>query len=190
MRYVVGLGNPGRKYRDTRHNIGFWVVDRIASTRQIQWSSGRGEYLYGRDQQMDLTVVKPLTYMNNSGQAVRQLIEWEKGSYEDLLVVYDDLDLPLGRIRFRPEGGPGTHKGIRSVIGVTGTEHIPRLRLGIGIPDQQQPSEKFVLQSFTSEEQPVAVQMVDKAVEGIMTFITEGMEYTMNEYNKVEIDSD
>lgn len=187
MYYVVGLGNPGEQYRQTRHNIGFWVVDRLAGLRNIRWKSGRGEFLIGTGQRGKMSLVKPLTYMNNSGVALKQLAQNKDFDISATMIVYDDLDLPLGTIRFRPGGSPGSHRGMQSVVKQMGTQKVPRLRVGIGSDLKQGPAEDFVLAPFASEEKEIAEEVTNKAAEGVMTFIHQGIEAAMNQYNRLDL---
>lgn len=165
-------------------------MDTLADEQNVSWKAGRGEYLYGRHSTPDFTLVKPLTYMNNSGAAVRILAEQEGAGYDQMLIVYDDLDLPLGKMRFRPGGSAGTHKGMRSVVNRTGTREIPRLRLGIGSERQQSPAEEFVLSPFSKDELPIAREMVNHAITGVMTLIDEGIDVAMNTYNHRDFTGD
>lgn len=186
MYYIIGLGNPGRRFRMTRHNIGFWVVDSLAEEHHLKWKAGSGEFLLASHPRGTFSLVKPLTYMNNSGRAFRQLRQSAEFRLEETLVIYDDLDLPLGRLRFRPGGSAGTHRGIQSIVEKAGTDQVPRLRLGIGIPEQTGPAEEFVLQPFSDQELPVARDVVATAVDGVKMFIHEGIEAAMNTFNQID----
>jgi len=187
MYYIVGLGNPGEQYRQTRHNIGFWVVDQLSELRNIRWKSGRGEFLIGTGQRGKISVVKPLTYMNNSGVAVKQLVQNKDFDISATVIVYDDLDLPLGKIRFRQGGSPGSHRGMQSVVKQMGTEKIPRLRVGIGSDLKQGPAEEFVLEPFAYDEKKLAEEVTKMAAEGVLTLVHRGVEAAMNQYNRLDL---
>ena len=189
MIYVIGLGNPGKQYRETRHNIGFWVVNALAEKHRISWQSGNGDYLHGKHSSGKFAVAKPMTYMNNSGLAVQQMLQHEDTTLNEMLIVYDDLDLPLGKIRFRPNGGAGTHRGMQSIVRVTGSNAFPRLRIGIGSELKTGPAEDFVLEPFASEEKPVAQAVTAQAVKGLLAFIHKDIEFAMNTYNQLEIEN-
>ncbi len=186
MHYIIGLGNPGKRYRMTRHNIGFWVVDSLAEQYNLKWNAGSGEFLVASHPHESFSLVKPLTYMNNSGRAFMQLRRAGDVRLEETLVIYDDLDLPLGRMRFRPGGSAGTHRGIQSIVEKAETEQVPRLRLGIGTPEQTGPAEVFVLQPFSDRELPVAQDVVVSAADGVMMFINDGIEAAMNTFNQID----
>ena len=182
---IAGLGNPGREYRDTRHNIGFMVVERLATEMGIRLGRlqqkalvGNGIYLGNK-----VIVAKPVTYMNLSGQAVISLIRYHKIEQENFLVVHDDLDLPFGSLRIRPGGGSAGQKGLQSIIERAGSQDFARLRCGIGRPPGQMDSADYVLQSFSSQEQEELPLVLEKAVKAIMTFIEFGLDPAMNDYN-------
>jgi len=189
MIYVVGLGNPGNKYRDTRHNVGFRIVDAIAEKSRISLKSGRGEYVHGQSRSGSFALAKPMTYMNNSGLAIQQILQHENVNLSELLVVYDDLDLPLGKLRFRPGGGAGTHRGMQSILGVIGTQDFPRVRIGINSDLKTGPAEDFVLAPFVREEKIVINEVISRAVDGIMDFIHNDIEFVMNTYNQIEVEN-
>ncbi|NLN16305.1 MAG: aminoacyl-tRNA hydrolase [Firmicutes bacterium] len=179
---VVGLGNPGSRYELTRHNLGFMVVDRLARLEGLSWrreafpALGARGFFAGHE----VLLVKPQTYMNNSGQCMAPLLE--QYALEDILVVYDDMDLDLGRLRLRAKGSAGTHKGMGSVVKAAG-EMIPRLRLGIGPPLPTQDPVDFVISPFRPDEIVPAREMVDRAAEAVRTWIAAGIEEAMLRYN-------
>ena len=147
---LVGLGNPGDKYSTTKHNFGYWVIDSIIKKCSLKLKAGKGDYLYA--QHGDSFLVKPTSYMNSSGLAVNQILDYYKASIEDLVIIYDDIDLPLGTIRFRDKGGPAGHRGIENIIYQLRSESFLRLRLGIAVEDlHMKPSEKYVLSPFPKE---------------------------------------
>jgi len=186
MHVIVGLGNPGRRYRSTRHNIGFMVVDYMAEQKRLSWEAGAGDYLIARGAAGKYALVKPLTYMNNSGQALAQLRQKHHPDWRDTLIIYDDLDLPLGRMRFRPGGSAGTHRGMQSMLRAAGTDQVPRLRMGIGSELKTGPAEEFVLRPFAKAERPVVKTLVERASEGILTFMHRDIETAMNTYNQID----
>ena len=186
---VLGLGNPGDRYRDTRHNLGFRVADALAESHRVRFREGPGPSFVGsiRLGAARGALAKPLTWMNLSGVAARALVErWPALPLERLLVVADDLDLPLGKIRFRASGGDGGHNGIRSVIAELGTEAFPRLRLGIGRPAADKPVDvvDHVLDPFLPEEEAAVTDLVDRARQGVEVFVMEGIEPAMNRFNR------
>ena len=168
MRAIIGLGNPGNEYENTRHNIGFAVIDAVASKMDIILSEGKGEYLMGSKKigNNNITLVKPLTYMNNSGIAVKEIIDYFHLDLWQILVVVDDFNLPLGTTRIRLRGSAGGHNGLYSIIYHLGSEDFPRLRCGIA--DESMPKYKsaradFVLSSFDRSENKIVQQMIEKA---------------------------
>lgn len=192
MFFVFGLGNPESRYSGTRHNVGFEVVDCLARELQLPFKAGRGEFLIAqgnvRDQQ--LAVVKPLTYMNESGLAVMEIQEQYELQQDHMLVVCDDSQLPLGQLRLRLSGSDGGHNGLCSIIYHLQSDDFPRLRCGIASPTM--PSEKslladFVLQKFTPEEQPVAQKMIECAKDACLSACTEGLTTAMNVFNRKQI---
>ncbi len=189
--FLVGLGNPGSKYRGTRHNIGFDVVDFLASRHGLSFDSVKSPAPYeiatGSVLNRKLVLLKPLTYMNRSGDAVAPLVRFYKIPLQDLLVIHDDIDLPLGKIRFVRSGGHGGHNGIRSIIQSLGSRDFPRLKIGIGRPTGPIPVDKYVLSRFDEAERKIVDQVVELCVEAIECFLREGIEAAMNEYNGREI---
>lgn len=181
---VVGLGNPGRKHRGNRHNIGFMAVDRLAAahgltTGKVQQQAITGN---GRIVGQSVIVAKPQTYMNNSGDAVGPLARYYKVPPQRVLIVYDELDLPFGAIRLREKGGAGGHNGMKSVINHLG-ENFPRLRLGIGRPPGRMPVPAYVLQDFHERDLPLLDEVLDEAVRAIETFLRDGVQLAMSRHN-------
>jgi PTH1 family peptidyl-tRNA hydrolase len=185
---VLGLGNPGPRYAETRHNFGFFVVDRLAADARASFRAGPGPVVVcplssGRGPGL---LAKPTVFMNRSGVAARSLLaRWGEVPFSRLLVVIDDLDLPLGRIRFRREGGDGGHQGLSSVIEELETEDFPRLRVGIGRPGAAAEEDvvDWVLEPFPEEERDLVTGVTDRAAEGVRVFATEGIEAAMNRFN-------
>ena len=186
MKCIVGLGNIGRKYDGTRHNIGFMVVDELAKKHHIELDKQKfnGLYTVAMINGEKVLLIEPMTYMNLSGEAVRPLMDYYKVALEDLLVLYDDLDMPPGRLRLRQKGSAGGHNGIRSMIQHLGTDQFKRIRIGIGRPNGRMSVPNFVLQRFTDDEMIVMDRVIDRTVEACETFITqERFENIMNQYN-------
>ena len=182
---IVGLGNPGQAYRHNRHNVGFMVVDRLAKRLGMVFSrmESRALVARGEHQGKRILIAKPRTYMNLSGQTVGALMRFYKVPFENLLVVYDDVDLPLGTMRMRPGGGSGGQKGMVSIIERLGGEDFPRLRLGIDRPPGRMEAADYVLQDFSSGDLEYMDQVMDQAVDAILIFVAEGLEAAMNRYN-------
>jgi len=182
---IVGLGNPGPRYAPNRHNAGFRCVDLLAQRHNLTFDRLQHRALVATGTIVDEQVVlaKPLTYMNLSGQAVGPLVRSYKIPLDQLLVVYDDLDLPLGTIRLRPRGGAGGHKGMRSIINQLGSQDFPRLRIGIGRPPAGWDPADYVLSDFTPDELPLFRSAADNAVQAIECWLTEGLDAAMNRFN-------
>ena len=182
MTVLVGLGNPGRNYSDTKHNFGFWVLDKFAEKRSLKFQAGKGDYLLVKSN--NIALVKPTTYMNNSGIAVADYCRYFQNTPEELLVVYDDIDLPLGTLRFKPSGGSGGHKGMESIIYQLESEDFNRLRIGISAENEMGPSERYVLSPFPKDWKEKINEMIEKACDGIDYFLTHDMKETMNKFNE------
>jgi peptidyl-tRNA hydrolase, PTH1 family len=185
MKLIVGLGNPGPEYEKTRHNVGWHVVDafarkfRIAVTRHEKSAfTGIGRVAGGA-----VMVAKPLTYMNLSGEAVRLLVNAYIETPDDVIVVYDDIDLPLGKLRIRPNGSAGTHNGMRSIVAELGSERIPRLRVGIGAQEQGRLRD-YVLDEFAADERPIVDRAIDRSVDALVLFARGDLKRAMNEFNR------
>jgi PTH1 family peptidyl-tRNA hydrolase len=187
MKLIVGLGNPGAAYERTRHNVGWQVVDAFARKFRIEITKHEKNALTGSGRVAggSVMIAKPLTYMNLSGDAVKLLVNAYLESTDDLIVVYDDIDLPLGRLRIRPNGSAGTHNGMRSIIGTIGSESFPRLRIGIGAQEQGRLRD-FVLDEFTAEEQPVVNRAVERSVDALVLFARGDLKRAMNVFNRDE----
>jgi PTH1 family peptidyl-tRNA hydrolase len=187
MKLIVGLGNPGAEYERTRHNVGWRVVDAFASKFRIAVTKHEKNALTGSGRVAggSVMVAKPLTFMNLSGDAVRLLTNVYVESTTDMIVVYDDIDLPLGRLRIRPNGSAGTHNGMRSIISSIGTENFPRLRFGIGSNEQGRLRD-YVLDEFAAEEEPVVARAVDRAVDALLLFVRGDLKRAMNQFNRDE----
>ncbi|HLA98680.1 MAG TPA: aminoacyl-tRNA hydrolase [Anaerolineales bacterium] len=182
---IIGLGNPGREYRGNRHNIGFMVLDHLAAKIGITFSRLESKALVAKGEQNGrrLILAKPQTYMNLSGQAVGALLRFYKIPLEDLLVIYDDVDLPYEALRMRPGGGSAGQKGIQSIIENLGTDEFPRLRIGVGRPPAQMQAADYVLQDFSKTQLETLPFVLERAVEAVQTYLSSGIESAMNKYN-------
>lgn len=182
---IVGLGNPGRKYAATRHNIGFMCVDQLAAQQQIAIDTNKFNGKYGEGQLAEKRVVllKPQTYMNNSGSAVRGLADFFKIPPENLLIIYDDLDTPLGTLRIRAQGGAGGQKGMRSIIQHMGTDQIARIRFGIDRPPGRMDPAAYVLLPFIDKDLPLVRETIDRVLKALQLWLTEGIDMAMNRQN-------
>lgn len=185
MKLIVGLGNPGAEYARTRHNVGWRVVDVFAAKFRLAVTKHEKNALTGSGRVAggSVMVAKPLTYMNLSGDAVRLLVNAYLESPEEMIVVYDDIDLPLGRLRIRPNGSAGTHNGMRSIVSTLGTENFPRLRVGIGASDQGRLRD-YVLNEFSPEDEPVVARAEERAVDALLLFVRGDLRRAMNQFNK------
>ena len=185
MKLIVGLGNIGSKYTFTRHNIGFMLADSIAINNNLTFRENSRLKCFMtnlRNGNDDYLIIKPTTFMNLSGEAVRAVMDYYKIKTEDILIVYDDLSLDLGRIRFRANGSDGGHNGIKSIIKHVGTSDIARLKIGIG-PQPNLPSEVFVLQNFSKEELEKIKEVLSNAKEGISCYFKDGIAVAQNKFN-------
>lgn len=185
MKLIVGLGNLGSKYTFTRHNVGFMLIDSFAINENLTFRENSHLKCFMtnlRNGIDDYLLIKPTTFMNLSGEAVRAVIDYYKIAIEDVLIVYDDLSLELGKIRFRPNGSDGGHNGIKSIIQHLGTKEIARLKIGIG-PQPSIPSEVFVLQNFSKEELDTLKTTISRAKEGITCYYKDGIATAQNKFN-------
>lgn len=181
MKLIAGLGNIGSKYTFTRHNAGFMLIDSIALNSNLNFrENSRLKCIMATAG--DVLLIKPTTFMNLSGEAVRAVMDYYKIAIEDILIVYDDLSLEIGKMRFRPNGSDGGHNGIKSVIQHLGTNDVARLKIGIG-PQPNIPSEVFVLQNFSKEELDVLKGTLSRAKEGIAYYFANGMQAAQNKFN-------
>jgi peptidyl-tRNA hydrolase, PTH1 family len=186
MKLVAGLGNPGPKYEDTRHNVGFAVVDLLARRHHVEWEAApRGtEALIGRWRARDVVLSKPLTFMNLSGTAIVGLLQFYKIELADALVIVDEVQLEIGRTRLRPEGSAGGHNGLKSIIASLGTGQFPRLRIGVGRGDHRRDLADHVLARFETDERAIIDEVIVRAADAAEMFIDEGIVAAMNRYNR------
>ena len=185
MKLIVGLGNIGTKYTFTRHNVGFMLADSIAVNNNLSFRENSRLKCFManlRNGVDDYLIIKPTTFMNLSGESVRAVVDYYKIPIEDIIIVYDDLSLELGKIRFRANGSDGGHNGIKSIIKHLGTKDVARLKIGIG-PQPNLPSEVFVLQNFTKEELETLKETLVKAKDGVSCFFKEGIATAQNRFN-------
>ena len=185
MKIVVGLGNPGARYKDTRHNIGFLVVDELARRwRSETWKRRFEAEVSEHRASGPVLLVKPQTFMNLSGTAVREAAKFYKVVSTDIIVIHDDLDLPAGRLRIRERGGAGGHKGIDSMIGQLGTDEFVRVKFGISRPPAEWDTADYVLGRFSSAEQPTINQTISLAADAVEAILAEGAATAMNRFNR------
>ncbi len=182
---IVGLGNPGPRYAGNRHNVGFRSLERLAAAHDLAFDKRQKRALValGTVQDRRVILAQPQTFMNESGRAVVPLARFYQVPLDRLLVVYDDLDLPLGTIRLRPAGGSGGHKGVQSIIAHLGSREFPRLRVGIDRPPGRMDPAAYVLQDFSTEEEPLVEEVLEETVAAIETWLGEGIEVAMSRYN-------
>jgi peptidyl-tRNA hydrolase, PTH1 family len=186
MKLVVGLGNPGRKYDGTRHNVGFDVLDLLAERHRLEWESAPADALIAKWRSASVLLAKPLTFMNLSGYATCDLLRFYKIDLPDLFVVVDDANLELGRLRARPLGSAGGHNGLKSIIEALGTEEFARLRVGVGRGDARRDLADHVLAKFDPDERIEVAEAVGRAADAAELFVTEGIVAVMNRFNRKE----
>ncbi len=188
MKLIVGLGNPGAKYRQTRHNVGFVAIDEVARRHDASFESAPAEAMMARLRSFaePVLLVKPLTFMNLSGFAVGELARYFRVLVPDLLVVADDVNLPLGRLRARARGSDGGHNGQRSIIAQLGTEEFARLRIGVGRGHPERDLADHVLSRFEADEQDAIATAIDRAADATEVFVTEGIAQVMNRFNRAD----
>lgn len=182
---IAGLGNPGRKYRQTRHNIGFMLLDRLAEQFKVSFTRFESKSLVTKVDYSDrkLVLAKPQTYMNLSGQAIGSLLKFYKIPINNFMVVYDEVDLPFGALRIRSGGGSAGHKGMVSIIERLQSEGFPRIRIGIGRPPGKMEAATYVLQEFHRDEREILDMILDRAAQAVKDFISQGIDFSMNKYN-------
>lgn len=182
---LIGLGNPGREYKDTRHNIGFMLIDHIAERIGARGMRVQSKAIVtsGLHEEHKLILAKPQTYMNLSGHSVQGLLHFYKIPHSNLLVAHDDLDIPFGTIRIRPTGGPGGQRGMANTIELLGTKDFPRLRLGIGRPPGRMDPRDYVLQNFSKDELKILPEIISRAADAALEFVMNGLNAAMNKYN-------
>lgn len=185
MKVMIGLGNPGKKYEDTRHNVGFMAIDTISKQWDISVTQQKFRALVGegRIDMQKVLLVKPQTYMNLSGESVSEILKFYKLTHEDILVIYDDLDLPVGKLRLREKGSAGGHNGIKSLIAHLGTQDFKRIKIGIDRPEPGRSVSDYVLGTFPKAEQPDIQKAVELASEASVYWLKESFPNVMNKFN-------
>lgn len=185
MYLIVGLGNPGEEYTRTRHNMGFEVIDKLAEKYNIKVSKHKFDGLYGKGEIEGEKVVllKPQTYMNLSGNAVGQFVSFFKVEQDEIIVIYDDIDIPTGTIKIRKQGSAGSHNGMKSVINELATEKFPRIRIGTGTTEKIYDLVDYVLEKIKEDEYKKLEESVDMAQEAIIQILQNGIDNAMNKYN-------
>ena len=186
MKAIVGLGNPGKRYISTRHNFGFMVLDRLAEKANINFKPGKGDWIYSKFDSETL-LIKPTSYMNNSGFSIVSACNYFDIKNNNLLLIYDDIDLSLGTLKFKEKGFSGGHKGVENVIYQLGSNEFPRLKLGIANDGVMRPSEKFVLQPFRNDEKTIINETINIAADALDYYLINGIRKTMNYFNKKPI---
>lgn len=191
MFIITGLGNPGKRYENTRHNVGFITLDQLAEKHEIKINKIKHKALVGEGRIFDQRVllVKPQTYMNLSGQSLREVFAYYKPDIENFIVVYDDIDIPMGRIRIRPSGSAGTHNGMKSIIYDLGRDDFPRLRIGIG-GERRASLKDYVIGGFKKEEKKQMEETILRSVNALETIIKEGLTRAMNDFNVRDVEND
>lgn len=185
MKVIVGLGNPGGQYAETRHNVGFMLADSVAVALKADFRPKyQGLFAEISLDKERIYLLKPQTYMNLSGRALLDLVRFYKISAEDVLVIHDDMDLPLGKIRLRNQGSPGGHNGIRSIIGELGTEKFWRLKIGVGRPPEHWDPAHYVLSPFSGDEVPVLKEVLERSEKALRLWAEGESEKAMNLYNR------
>jgi peptidyl-tRNA hydrolase, PTH1 family len=185
MKIILGLGNPGKRYQNNRHNIGFMVIDKLADEfsvklrRSIRANASLAKKIIKGE---DVILVKPLTFMNNSGAAIKKVIDIHKVDKSDILVIYDDVDLNLGELRFRRSGSAGGHRGMASVIERLGADNINRLRIGIARPSSEEVAD-YVLSDFAFNEEPIVITTIEESAKASIDWVASGIEAVMSAYN-------
>ena len=185
MKLIIGLGNPGKEYEHTRHNCGFDVLDALATFFNVSFDKKqfKGEFTLTKFLGEDIALLKPLTYMNLSGESVQAFAQFYKVKIEDIIVIYDDLALDVGKIRLRKAGTAGSHNGMDSVINYLSTRDIKRIRIGIGQVPVHQSGADYVLSKFKSDEQPLVKSSIQRVVEAIIHFLKHDFDHAMNYFN-------
>ena len=183
MKLIVGLGNPGEKYKKTRHNAGRIVVEKLAEDLDFPKFKLSKNLKAELAKKKDIILVAPTTFMNGSGQAVSAVKKYYKIKITDIWVIYDDIDLPLGKIRIRKSGSAGGHKGVQSIINILGSNNFIRFRMGIFSKEQKMPAEKFVLKRFTKKEEKIIEKAIDETIQAIKMALQKGIDKTMNKFN-------
>jgi len=190
VKLIVGLGNPGDEYKKTRHNIGFMVLDSLTDCWRIDKEKKQCKSLLGQGniEGQKIMIAKPQTYMNNSGEAVLEILNYYKNAFDDFIIIHDDLDMDCGRIRFKRGGGSGGHNGLKSITKMLNSDDYSRLKIGIGRPPKPMKTEDYVLGNFSKEEREYIPDIVNAALNGLKMWCSNNIDDVMNEYNGVNIE--
>lgn len=183
---IIGLGNIGDKYANTKHNAGFWVIDELAVRYKLTFKPGKGNYLYANSQSKNFILVKPTTGMNKSGVAIIEIMKQWNILISSIYVVVDDVDIPLGVLRIKPKGGDACHKGLENIIYQLRSKNFARVKFGIATNENMRPSEKYVLNPFKKDKLADVEQMVKRCADSIQSIMVKGMSITMNKYNSIK----
>jgi len=186
MMIFVGLGNHELKYHNTKHNVGYWVLDSFAEQHGLEFKPGKGNYFVAK-KGSSFMLIKPTTGMNNSGAIINEVLNFYKAKKDDLVIIFDDVDLPLGEIRFKMDGGDGCHNGMKSIIKYLSTNNIKRLKVGIAASDYKRPSEKYVLKPFHKSYHALVKDVLSLSSEAMTSLMKNGEEFTMNNFNNQTI---
>ena len=180
---IVGLGNPGDNFSLTKHNVGYWIIDKLVEQRSLKYKLGKGNYLYAEDPNQ-YVFIKPTTYVNSSGPAIKHIMNYYKININDIIIIYDDIDIDLGNIRFKPSGADGGHNGIKSIIYNLESDMFDRLKIGIGTNENMRPSEEYVLKPFSRKYKELVLEVIDHASYSINYYLKHGINESMNNFNK------
>ena len=183
---IIGLGNIGDKYANTKHNAGFWVIDELAVRYKLTFKPGKGNYLYADSQSKNFILVKPTTGMNKSGVAIIEIMKQWNILISSIYVVVDDVDIPLGVLRIKPKGGDACHKGLENIIYQLQSKNFARIKFGIATNENMRPAEKYVLNPFKKDKLADVEQMVKRCADSIQSIMVKGMSITMNKYNSIK----
>ena len=180
---IVGLGNPGDNFSLTKHNVGYWIIDKLVKQRSLKYKLGKGDYLYAEDPNQ-YVFIKPTTYVNSSGPAIKHIMNYYKININDIIIIYDDIDIDLGKIRFKPSGADGGHNGIKSIIYNLESDLFDRLKIGIGTNENMRPSEEYVLKPFSKKYKELVLEVIDHASYSINYYLEHGIKKSMNNFNQ------
>lgn len=185
MKIIVGLGNPGKEYENTRHNVGFMAIDKMAENLNINVNKNKFNGLIGEGTINDekIFLVKPQTFMNLSGNCVQEIAKFYKVQVEDIIVIHDDIDIEFGKIRIRTSGSPGTHNGMRNITDMLQSQKFPRVRIGVGKPKENQELYNFVLSEFDANEMKVLQECIKNVADAVLEIINNGILKAMNQFN-------